>query len=412
MPSVFETTYSILLFVAIYFQVFFLYVFFEKKEEFAKEITDIDDSDLISVTFLIPCFNEELTVVKTIESVLSLDYPKHLLKIIAIDDGSSDNTWQKLSQFKDNPSIKLIKQENGGKFSALNNALNYVTTELVVSFDADTEIKKDALKEAVKRFVIDPKLMALGGTVLIASPKTLVQRAQSVEYQIFSFTKKILGLIGGVLVVPGAFSVFRKEVFTEIGGYREAHNLEDVELTFRMQKQGFKIDHCENAFVTTKGPDTLKKLFKQRLRWCYGFIQNFKEYSHMLFNKNFKNFGFFTLPLNTFAYVMIIFVFGVGLYRLSYFLYEQILELVLVGFQGFSFFNMDLFFIDTKITTLLGICMFIFLLIGVIMGKKTSKTSTGLFSFICFIVLYSILAPLWVLKSFYNSLLSIKTSWR
>ena len=87
----------------------------------------------------------------------------------------------------------------------------------------------------------DEKLMALGGTVLISEPKTFVQKAQQIEYEIFSFTKKMLGLAQGVFVVPGAFSLFRKEVFDIVGGYRNAHNLEDIELTMRMHTHGLKL---------------------------------------------------------------------------------------------------------------------------------------------------------------------------
>jgi peptidoglycan-N-acetylglucosamine deacetylase len=413
MSAVFEITYTILLFLAIYFQVFFLIIFFENKEKLESGKVYYADNKLPSVSFIIPCFNEEKSVSATIESVLDLDYPRKLLKIIAVDDGSTDNTWEILNnQYKNHPQISLMTQKNAGKSEALNNALKRVETELVVSFDADTEIKSNALREIVAKFVEDSEIMAIGGTVLIHKPKTLVQKAQSVEYKMFSFTKKMLGIIGAVLVVPGAFSIFRKEVFEKIGGYRNAHNLEDVEMTLRMQKHGLKIDHCHTAFVLTRGPDSARKLFKQRIRWCHGFIENFKDYKHMLFNRKYGNFSFFTLPLNLFSYLMIVFAFFIGMWRVSLFIHEKITEIRLVGFQGLVFFNTDLFFVDVRITTLLGLTMFAFILTGIFMGNKTSKTSSNLWSVMCFFSIYSILAPLWVLKSIYNGVLSIQTSWR
>jgi poly-beta-1,6-N-acetyl-D-glucosamine synthase len=254
MINSFDIIYTSLLFIAIYIQVFFLLIFFENSSDLKDDSTkDIDKCDYPSVTFLIPCWNEEDTVVSTIESVLDLDYPKDKLHIIAIDDGSTDNTWNRLQDFEDHDQVKLLTKENGGKHTALNHALNFLKTELVVSFDADTKINRDALKNAVCYFIKDAKLMALGGTVLIDKPKTLAQKAQEIEYEIFSFTKKMLGLADAVFVVPGAFSVFRREVFDIVGGYKNAHSLEDVELTIRMQKHGLKVNHAHDAIVWTKG---------------------------------------------------------------------------------------------------------------------------------------------------------------
>ena len=398
--------------MAIYFQVFFLFVFFENKEELEKKLSSLDESRLPSVSFIIPCFDEENTVCRTLESILKLDYPNSLLKIIVVDDGSQDNTWQSLSVYKSHPQITLKKQSNRGKAEALNNGLKEVTTDLVVSFDADTEIRVNALKEIVNKFVVDEKIMAIGGTVLIQNPKTMIQKAQSIEYKMFSFTKKMLGLMGAVLVVPGAFSVFRREVFDIVGGYKNAHNLEDVEMTLRMQKHGLKVDHCHTAFVLTKGPESMKKLFRQRLRWCCGFIENLKDYKYMLFNKKYGDFGFFTLPLNLFSYIMIIFVFFLGLYKISLFFQEKITEFLLVGFTNFDLININWFFIDVRVSSLLSIVMLMFILIGIILGKKTSRASMSLWSVVCFIFIYSFLAPLWILRSMYNSILSVKTSWR
>ncbi len=410
--NLFDVTYYILLFIAIYFQVFFLVVFFEKRKFIEEEIVHPEDVDLPSVSFLIPCWNEANSAVATVESVLGLDYPEEKLKIFLIDDGSTDNTWEIIQCFANHPHITLLQKENGGKHTALNYALTHVTTDFVASFDADTTIDSKALKNAVVHFLYDPKLMALGGAVLIDTPKTAAQYAQSIEYQMFSFTKKILGLMGGVLVVPGAFSMFRKEVFDKIGGYRKAHNLEDLELTFRMHAYGMKVDHCHTALVKTKGPSSVRGLFKQRLRWSYGFLSNIVDYFKLIFSKKYGHFSMFTLPMTIFTYFLVIFVFFVGALRSISFIIDKIREISLVGFKSFSF-SFDFFFVDTRVIVLLSFVTYMTVLLSIYMGKRiTGQNSASIRSFFWFATIYTFVAPMWVLKSLYSWIFARQVTWR
>lgn len=416
MINSFDYIYTSLLFIAIYIQVFFLILFFEHKDIFGKS-TDEEEvfniEDYLSVTFLIPCWNEEETVKKTIESVLSLEYPKHKFHIIAIDDGSKDNTWNILQEYKNHPQVTILTKENGGKHSALNYGLTFVKTELVASFDADTEIAPNALMKAIPLFMKDSALMALGGTVLIAEPKTFVQKAQQIEYEIFSFTKKMLGLLQGVFVVPGAFSIFRKEVFDIVGGYRNAHNLEDIELTMRMHTHGLKIDHAHNAIVKTKGPETVKGLYKQRLRWSHGFIMNMIDYRRLLFNKTYKNLGMFTLPMTVFTYIILLFVFGYSMYKVVLAIYDTLLKMYLVGFSDFTWPQFDVFFLNTKIYAIMAIFVYLTLIISYIIGRHISEIKKHNFwNMPYFIVIYSFLAPFWVIKSIYSWLTAKRVNWR
>lgn len=412
MPEFSTIIFYILVFLAIYLQVFLLTVFFDKKKNMTpikKAVTDFPD-----VTFLIPCYNEETTVASTIESVLELDYPKDKLHIIAIDDGSSDGTWSILKSYEGYKNIKVLTKENGGKHTALNYGLEFTTTDMVVSFDADTKIMPDALKRAVAYFAEDKDLMALGGAVLISKPKTFVQRAQSIEYQMFSFSKKMLGLLGGVLVVPGAFSMFRKVAFEKVGGYKDAHKLEDLELTFRMQVAGLKVDHSHDAFVFTKGPDSVKALFKQRLRWGYGFINNMVDYRHAIFNKKYGNFGFFTLPMGIISYLVILNIFAITWYHIIRFFIEKTVEVQTLGFSTLlpsSFF--DFFFIDTQATMFLTLFMYSTIFLAIYLGGKISQVKgISIKSLLWFLVVYSALVPLWVIKAIYSTIIGKKVAWR
>lgn len=413
MLSFSEIVFYLLVFLAIYTQVFFLSVFFQKRKKLEPKKL-IKSKSAPEVTFLIPCYNEEGTVNQTIESVLGLDYPKDKLHIIVIDDGSKDKTWDVIQKHKDNKNILLLQKENGGKHTALNHALEHVKTDFIVSFDADTKIMPDALHRALMYFENDKDLVALGGAVLISKPKTIVQSAQSIEYQMFSFTKKMLGLLGGVLVVPGAFSMFKKEAFDKVGGYKDAHKLEDLELTFRMQTAGLKVDHSHDAFVYTKGPSSVKALFKQRLRWGYGFINNMIDYRGAIFNKKHGNFGFFTLPMGIVAYLIIMNIFFVTWYHIIRFFIEKTIQVQTIGFSSLipdSFFNF--FFIDTQASMFLSLFMYATIFLTIFLGSRLSNVRrVKIRSVFWFLVVYTALVPLWIIKAIYNSIFVKNVAWR
>lgn len=411
MESVQDLIFYILIFLALYVQVFFLVTFLEKKHLLKKK--HASTRVYPAVTFLVPCYNEESTVLQTIESIKSLEYPQENIHIIVINDGSRDNTWSVMQTYADDSQVLLLNKENGGKHSALNFALPYVTTELVCSFDADTSIVPNALAKAVAYFERDPSLSALGGAVLIQKPKTFVQRAQSIEYQMFSYSKKMLGLLGGVLVVPGAFSLFKKEALESVGGYTKGHLLEDLELTYRMQMAGLKVDHSHDAFVYTKGPDSLKALFKQRLRWSYGYINNTVDYRHAILNKKYGTFGMFTLPMTIIAYPAILQVFILFWYNTISFFNTRYIEYQAVGFDAFMpSFSMDFFFVDTTVASFLTILLFGSIFLAIYLGKEVSGLKqVSIRSIFWFVVIYSMMVPLWTLKALYNTVFGKTTSW-
>lgn len=402
------------IFASVYVQVFFLMSFFEKKNLLSvyKPLKG-DEEDLPSITFLVPCWNEETTIDNTVQSLKDLSYPKDKFFIYLIDDGSKDNTWNVMKGYENDPMVKIFKKENGGKHTALNFALPSVTTDLVASFDADTTINQDALYRIIPYFIEDKNLSAVGGSVLIKSPKTIAQKAQSIEYQMFSFTKKVLGLLGGVLVVPGAFSVFRPKPLLEVGGWQLGHNLEDLELTYRLQVKGYKVEHCHNAIAFTTGPKTVKKLFKQRLRWGYGFLNNTFDYRFAFLNKKFGNFGIFTLPMSLMSYIIIMSVFAVTWYHIILFLYDQFLVLSLVGLEGFHISAYSWFYTNTKAIVFLTLLTFIFFIVNIMIGRTISNIKRkGLINIFYFFVLYSLIVPFWVIKSVWNAINQARPAWR
>lgn len=406
-----ESIFYIFIFLALYVQVFFLITFIEKRHLLKVERPTLKKQ--VAVTFIVPCYNEENSVAKTITSIKSLEYPQNLISIIVVNDGSKDSTWNVMQQYIGDDQILLLNKENGGKHTALNFALPYVRTEFVCSFDADTSIVPNALTNALVYFQEDKDLSALGGAVLIEEPKTIVQRAQSIEYQMFSYTKKMLGLLGGVLVVPGAFSMFKKDALEKVGAYRAGHLLEDLELTYRMQMFGLKVDHSHNAFVYTKGPASLKQLFKQRLRWSYGYINNTYDYRRAILNKKYGNFGMFTLPMTIIAYPAILQIFVLFWYNTINFFSDQYLAYQALGVYGLvPTFSLDFFFVDTTLSSFLTILLFGSIFLGIFLGKKISHINRVSFrSLVAFMIIYSMMVPVWTLKALYNTIFGKKTSW-
>lgn len=409
-----EIIVYIAIFISVYVQIFFLLTFLESKKNKQEKEKEISDENIFpTVTFLVPCWNEEKTLSDTVFSIKSLDYPKDKVSIFLINDGSTDNTWQVMKSFENDPQVKIFSKENGLKWSALNYGLKYVESELVSSVDADTCLNKDALKNIVYPFIKDREIAAVGGNVLIKDPQTISQKAQSIEYQMFSFNKKMLAILGGVLVVPGAFSMFKMSALKEVGGWETGYNLEDMELTFRLQTKGYKVEHSHNATAFTSGPKTLRTLFKQRIRWGYGFLNNAYAYRFAFFNKKFGNFGFFTLPSSFILYFTIMAIF-VSWYKMIIFFYDKYLIWKLIGFGSiFDKFSYNFFYTNTKAIVFLSFIAFLFFLINIILGRRISNIKDkNMINVFYFFVIYGFIVPLWIVKSTWNSIISVRPSWR
>lgn len=407
----------ILAFFSLYTQVFFLMSYFEYHQLMrSQEKRKVPDSKLPAVTIIVPCWNEEASVYDSVMSLFELDYPAHLLRVIAVDDGSSDGTWKELQRCAIDDRITLLQKENGGKHTALNFAIPHVTTPYMCCIDADTTFEPNSLRELVSYLYFEPEVAAVAGTVLIKKPTTIFQMAQNIEYQMFAFNKKVLGLLRGVLVAPGAFSLFNTDIVRAVGNYRCAHNMEDLELTYRLQVNGYRVEHCHSGIAYTTGPQTLKALFKQRMRWSYGFLHNTRDYKSAIFNNKYGSFGLFTLPMSIFAYLVVVVLFFLTWYYIVQFFIDSIMLIQLAGMGGFisSVVQFDIFFINTQAFFFLSALMLGIVLATILLGRLTSRLPvfSNLSHIIWFFVLYNVLAPFWIMSSIINVIRSHRPSWR
>lgn len=400
------------LFWALFFGIFIFATFFENK----KRIYQTEKrKDFPLLSLIIPCYNEQDNLEGALNSLLELDYPKEKLEILVIDDGSKDNTLKIAKQFqqKDNR-IKVFHKENGGKYTALNLALTKTNGEIIGCIDADCYVEKDALKKMLPYFE-NPKVAAVVATIKILRPDNILQGIQYAEYLISTFLKKMFSFLDSITVTPGPLSLFRKEIFTLVGPYKEAYMTEDLEMALRLQSKNLKIAHSIESVVYTQGQSSLKGLFHQRLRWRRGFLLNLKDYLQLLNLKKHGNLSFLLL-YNLFGAVLSISLVFYALYKLSKFLFTEISNAVLINFDFAPYFaqrNWRLPAIPTRPAFLFGILGLIMLTGFLMLGKKLSFDKMRMKQrAIFYVIAYSFLNAAWWILAGFSILLKKEIAWK
>lgn len=402
------------LFCSLYFEVFMLITYLERRHTLHKRVRTpaLSHTDLPTVTIIVPCFNEETTVGRTIESLLGLDYPSDKLTIMAINDGSTDGTAKALQAFADR--VQVIHKENGGKHTALNLGITQATSEFVGCLDADSYVAPDALIRLVRRFDT-PEIMAVVPSLHIYKAKTLIQKMQKIEYLLGVFLRSMQGELNALYVTPGPFSIMRRAVFAQIGPYKKAHNTEDMEIAFRMQSHGMTLAAAHDAVVYTSSPRAIRTLYKQRVRWTSGFLFNLRDYRHMIFSRNNSHLGWLILPLMIISTASVIFVAGSFIYDGLQTLHRWYVHFGTLGLRGIEFHwpSFDWFFFHTSPMMFAGIVAFITVMGFIIIGTRLSAGNRPkLFEVACYVVIYPLVVPFWIAKSVFNVVTSTQAVWR
>lgn len=311
-----------------------------------RKFTQIVNSDVTSIgeytipiTIIVPAYNEEATIIENILSLLALDYPNY--EIVVVNDGSKDNTLnliiehfnlrsieqEKTSNLKTKdilgvyssfelPNLIIVDKLNGGKSDALNVGINFSKNPLFCAIDADCVIEKDALLRIIKPFLKYDDMIAVGGMVRIANgcrieysvvcesslPHRLIEKFQIIEYFRAFLTSRVgWETLNGLLIISGAFGLFKKSAVLEVGGYTNTIG-EDMELTlklhehYRKNKKKYKIDFTSDAVCWTQAPSHFKDLRGQRLRWHRGLADSILKHKKMMFNPKYGVIGMFSMP--------------------------------------------------------------------------------------------------------------------
>ncbi|MEX0932438.1 MAG: glycosyltransferase [Parcubacteria group bacterium] len=403
------------LFISLFFEVFLLITYIEVRGQIKLEDkwTTKSPKDLPTVTVIIPCFNEEKTVIRTVESVLGLDYPREKLFLILVNDGSNDGTLAALNKFGSLPNVMIINKENGGKHTAVNAALEHVHTDLVGCLDADSFVSQDALEKIIPYFD-DHSVMAVTPSIKVYEPNSFLQYIQKMEYSWSIFLRRMLASLGALYVTPGPFSIFRSRVFKELGGYKYAHMTEDMEMAMRMQKHRYKIVNSHGAHVYTVTPATLKGLIKQRSRWAYGFLNNAFDYRELFFKKRHGHFGMFIMPIavvSTFtSFVIVSNVIRGGMIKGM----ELITRYQAVGLNwNMSLPSFDWYFINTGTLTFVVMTALVLTLAIIYLALRLSEGKFELSrSLFYYLFVYAFLTPLWLIKALFDIVARRKVTWR
>lgn len=245
------------------------------------------------VTIIVPAFNERAVVGRTIRSVLANDYPR--MEVIFVDDGSTDGTADEVErEFVGHPSVRVIRQLNGGKASALNHGISASQGEIIVGLDADTQFPKETISRMIRHFV-DPQVGAVAGNVKVGNRINLITRWQALEYITSQNVDRLAyAQLNAVTVVPGAVGAWRRKALEEVGGYLTDTLAEDMDLTWRIRRKGWKIGTEAGAIALTEAPATTQSFFKQRFRWSFGTLQCLWKHRSALFHYGW--FGWVGLP--------------------------------------------------------------------------------------------------------------------
>jgi peptidoglycan-N-acetylglucosamine deacetylase len=249
------------------------------------------------VAVLIPAYNEEKVIERTIQGALESDYPN--LRVIVIDDGSKDRTLEiarcAFAAEEAAGRVIILTKPNGGKAEALNFGLEHIgDAELFVGIDADTIIAPDAIARMVPHF-LNSKVAAVAGNAKVGNRVNLWTRWQALEYITSqNFERRALNTMGAVSVVPGAIGAWRVTAVREAGGYHVDTVAEDADLTMALLRNGYRVQYEDMALAFTEAPTTANALMRQRFRWSFGILQAIFKHRGVFARKG--ALGFVALP--------------------------------------------------------------------------------------------------------------------
>lgn len=299
---------------------------------------------LHSITIIVPAYNESVTIIDSIESMLASDYPN--IDMIVVNDGSTDGTFDLIYQYfeleeiehnlnnpysdklshapikglyisqKDNR-LRVIDKVNAGKADSHNAAINLSQAPIICLLDADSILAPDALSKAMIPFIDDPKTIAVGGTVRVANSclinnglvskiklsQKYIVRLQILEYmRSFLMAKVAWNHINTLPIISGAFGLFHRDVAIKVGGFSVGSMGEDFDFTVKLHKYiydsnvDYKIKFVPTAICWTQVPEKWTVLKNQRIRWHIGALQTFLHFKKLIFKMKYRKISFLLLP--------------------------------------------------------------------------------------------------------------------
>lgn len=311
-----------------------------KKRKYINRDIIANRNNYIPISIIVPAFNEDVTILSTIESLRTLDYPE--LEIIVVNDGSKDNTCEKvinhynlkkvirpirkqvqskneidIYENNDNIRITLVDKENGGKSDALNMGINISRYPLFICLDADSVLQHDSLKKIVVPFLESDQVVAVGGNIKVANQVVITEGKivkikriknpivifQIIEYfRVFLTSRVAFNHFNANLIISGAFGIYRKKAVIGVGGYSRETVGEDMDLVvklhsfFKKNSIPYRITYVPEAICWSQVPEKLSMLKSQRKRWHVGMGQALRAHRFMLFKPSYGIVGMIAYP--------------------------------------------------------------------------------------------------------------------
>ncbi|MBB4905145.1 glycosyltransferase [Actinophytocola algeriensis] len=247
-----------------------------------------------SVSIVVPAYNEERVLANCVDSILATGYP--WLEVVLVDDGSTDRTLDVMRRYARLPNVIVVSKTNAGKGAALNTGLSLVTGDVVLFVDADGMFTRDTIAELLRGFT-DDRVGAVCGNDEPVNLDRLQTRLLALLTHGTAFVRRALAAIGCLTIVSGNIGAFRRDVLARVGGFAEGMLGEDLELTWRVHRAGYRVAFVPTAKVYAEVPSTVRQLWRQRVRWTRGHVQTLRMHRNMLWR---GKVGWY-LPFNAFA---------------------------------------------------------------------------------------------------------------
>ncbi|UJH92066.1 glycosyltransferase [Antarcticibacterium sp. 1MA-6-2] len=423
----------------------------KRRAQFLQVKDIVSATDIPSVTLVAPAYNEGLTIVENVKSLLSIQYPFY--ELIIVNDGSKDDSLEKLikeyalepfdAAFITQPiptatvnriyksrkvqykHLTVIDKNNGGRADALNAGINFANTELVLCTDADCIIEQDALIKMVRPYLeeSEEEIIACGGAIGIANdsiihngvlkelrlPKDLVPMVQVVEYiRAFLIGRMGWGEVNGLMLVSGAFGMYPRTRMIEVGGFNHKTVGEDLELCIRLrvhmenQKLPYKVVYVPETLCWTEAPPDYNVLVKQRDRWARGLWETIKLHKYLFFNPRYRKMGLIFFPYWCF------FEFGAPIVE-----FLGLICIIVFGFMGWiSWSTAILFFLMVYLVGCLFSTVSVFMYVKNFRHYSTGKQVAELL-LACYLepFLYHPVMLYGQMKGYYKKLFGIKSGW-
>lgn len=397
--------YLIYSFLAFYFLIFFILIYSQHKNELM-QIPKITKE--YSVSCVVPCYNEEVSIGKTIEMLAKNGY-SGLKKIIVVDDRSTDRSYEIIKKYeKKYPGLVLGVQtpkNTGNAAGAKNYGSKFVKTDLVLFTDADSFPEKRAIEKMIG-FFDDEQTGAVTASILVKNKDNFLLRMQVLEYLTIKFSRKLLEYVDSIYVTPGPLALYRTKYFFELGKFDEKNLTEDIELTWRFLEAGYNVKMSLVSRVYSIAPRTMKDWIKQRIRWNVGGLQTIIKHKSKFLRRGML--GFFVLPLFISSWIL-------GIFGLSLFLY-RLIDWALIKYLSTSYsigahtavlslkditLNPDILFFFGIVLFLAGL---VFTLISVFHDKEKEFKRPKISDIVLYMFFYLLVYPVILVISMYKAI--------